>query len=265
MTTRTLGEAIANALNTADPRAKLMATRAVARDWRLGRLAFAFPGAMPDRPARPDRPELLPPNRMPKRGKGGSQRARIALWHAVAHIELVAIDLALDMAGRFGAQMGEAFVTDFLSVAADEALHFAIIDRHLAGMGARYGDLPAHDGLWGTAEATAHDVAARLAIVPMVLEARGLDVTPGMLERVRQSGDETGARILERILADEIRHVRFGAVHFAQCCKRDGENVESHWQALVLRYFRGLVKPPFNDSARRAAGLSREMYEGLAV
>ena len=265
MTTRTLGEAIVAALNTADPRAKLMATRAVARDWRLGRLAFAFPAAMPDRPARPAKPELLPPNQMPRRRKGGSERGRIALWHAVAHIEFVAMDLALDMAGRFGAQMGEGFVSDFLGVAADEALHFALIERHLARMGAHYGDLPAHDGLWGSAEATRHDVAARLAIVPMVLEARGLDVTPMMLERVRQSGDETGARILERILADEIRHVRHGAVHFAQWCQGAGENVESHWQALVTRYFRGLVKPPFNDSARHAAGLSREMYEGLAV
>ncbi|MDE1917121.1 MAG: ferritin-like domain-containing protein [Sphingomonadales bacterium] len=265
MTTRTLGEAIAAALNTADPRAKLMATRAVARDWRLGRLAFAFPQAMPERPARPERPELLPPNRMPKRGKGGSERARIALWHALAHIEFVAIDLALDMAGRFGAQMGERFVSDFLAVAADEALHFAIIERHLAQMGAHYGDLPAHDGLWEAAHVTRHDVAARLAIVPMVLEARGLDVTPATLERVRHSGDETGARILERILADEIRHVRCGAIHFEECCKRAGESVESHWQMLVKRYFRGAVKPPFNDSARRSAGLSREMYESLAM
>jgi uncharacterized ferritin-like protein (DUF455 family) len=99
----------------------------------------------------------------------------------------------------------------------------------------------------------------------MVLEARGLDVTPAMLERVRQSGDDTGVRILTRILADEIRHVRYGAIHFAECCKNTGESVESHWQALVTRHFGGLVKPPFNDSARQAAGLSREMYEGLAV
>jgi uncharacterized ferritin-like protein (DUF455 family) len=265
MTHPTLGEAIAHALNTPDPRAKLMATRAVARDWRLGRLAFAFPAPMPDRPARPERPELLPPNRMPKRRKGGSERGRIALWHAVAHIEFVAIDLALDMAGRFGAEMGEGFVSDFLGVAADEALHFAILARHLARMGARYGDLPAHDGLWEAASVTRHDVAARLAIVPMVLEARGLDVTPATLERVRQSGDETGARILERILADEIRHVRHGSEHFAACCKRTGHEPESHWRALVAQHFRGLVKPPFNDSARQAAGLSREMYEGLAV
>jgi uncharacterized ferritin-like protein (DUF455 family) len=265
MTQPTLGDAIHAALSTADPRAKLMATRKVARDWRLGRLSFAFPNAMPERPARPENLELLPPSRMPKRRKGGSERGRIALWHAIAHIEFVAIDLALDMAGRFGAQMGEAFTSDFLSVAADEALHFAIIQRHLASMGATYGDLPAHDGLWEAADATRHDVAARLAVVPMVLEARGLDVTPATLERVEQSGDITGARILTRILADEIRHVRCGVIHLKAWCDAQGLDIESCWQMLVGRYFRGSVKPPFNDSARHAAGLPREMYMALAV
>ncbi|WP_068089884.1 ferritin-like domain-containing protein [Novosphingobium rosa] len=265
MTQPTLGDAIHAALSTADPRAKLMATRKVARDWRLGRLAFEFPNAMPERPARPDQPELLPPGRMPKRRKGGSEKGRIALWHAIAHIEFVAIDLALDMAGRFGAQMGEAFTSDFLRVAADEALHFAIIQRHLASMGATYGDLPAHDGLWEAADATRHDVAARLAVVPMVLEARGLDVTPATLERVAASGDLTGARILTRILADEIRHVRCGVIHLKAWCDAQGMGLESCWQMLVGRYFRGSVKPPFNDSARDAAGLPREMYMALAV
>lgn len=187
--------AIRAALETGNAHGKEMAARAVARDWRLGRLEWAFDCAMPDRPARPDRPELLEPTRMPKRGRGGSQRARIALWHSIAHIEFIAIDLALDMAGRFGGEMGPDFVGDFLKVAADEAMHFAVIDRHLASMGAAYGDLPAHDGLWNAAHATRHDVAARLAVVPMVLEARGLDVTPGMIERVRAAGDEAGVRI----------------------------------------------------------------------
>jgi len=256
--------AIRDALLTADPRAKAMAARRVARDWRLGRLDFAFTAALPDRPARPARPELLPPNRMPKRGRGGSERGRIALWHSLAHIEFVAIDLALDMAGRFGAEMGPDFVGDFLAVAADEAMHFALIDRKLRALGSWYGELPAHDGLWQAAEATAQDAAARLAIVPMVLEARGLDVTPAMLERVRAAGDEGGARLLERILDDEIRHVRFGAMHFAALCERRGEEPETRWKSLVKRYFRGGVKPPFNDSARAAGGLSRYPYHALA-
>jgi len=219
---------------------------------------------MPDRPGRPATPELLPPNRMPKRGRGGSERARIALWHSLAHIEFVAIDLALDMAGRFGAEMGEAFVSDFLAVAADEAMHFAAIARHLSGMGSHYGALPAHDGLWEAASETAHDVAARLAIVPMVLEARGLDVTPATLDRLRTSDDERGTRLLQRILDDEIRHVRIGASHFRIVCQNRAVPWDSHWKMLVRQHFRGALKPPFNDSARAAAGLPLELYAALA-
>ncbi len=262
---RTIAGAIRAALSTADPFAKAMAARAAARDWRLGRLAPVFDAAMPDRPARPAAPELLPPNRMPKRGRGQSDRGRIALWHALAHIEFVSIDLALDMAGRFGAAMGRQFISDFLSVAADEAMHFSLIARRLRSLGSHYGALPAHDGLWDAARETSHDVAARLAIVPMVLEARGLDVTPMTLERLRSSGDAAGVRILERILDDEIRHVRIGAMHFTAVCQSCGESPDSHWKTLVKRHFRGALKPPFNDSARAAAGLPRELYNGLAL
>ncbi len=261
---RSVAGAIRTALLTADPRAKLFAARAVARDWRLGRLDFTFDVAMPDQPAWPEAPELMPPNRMPKRGKFGSDRARIALWHALAHIEFVAIDLALDMAGRFGEEMGPEFVADFLSVAADEALHFALLARKLEQMGSHYGALPAHAGLWQAAEATRHDVAARLAVVPMVLEARGLDVTPATLERVRAAGDEGGVKILSRILDDEIRHVSVGTRHFVAWSDARGVTPETQWKSLVRTYFRGLVKPPFNDSARLAAGLSRSFYGELA-
>ncbi|MFN6935582.1 MAG: DUF455 family protein, partial [Tsuneonella sp.] len=141
--TRSVGAAIRGALLTAEPAAKVMAARKVAREWRLGRLDFVFEVAMPDRPARPDVPELLPPRLMPKRRRGGSERGRIALWHSLAHIEFVAIDLALDMAGRFGGEMGPDFVSDFLAIAADEAMHFVILDRHLRTMGSCYGALPA--------------------------------------------------------------------------------------------------------------------------
>ncbi|GGB89216.1 rhamnosyltransferase [Novosphingobium endophyticum] len=261
---QSVAQAIRGALLERDPRAKTMAARRIARDWRLGRLDFAFDLEMPDVPGRPDAPELLPPNRMPKRGKGGSQRGRIALWHSIAHIEFVAIDLALDMAGRFGAEMSEAFVGDFLSVAADEAMHFALIDRHLRSLGSHYGALPAHHGLWEAAYDTRHDVAARLAVVPMVLEARALDVTPATLERVRAAGDERGAAILKRILDDEIRHVRFGANHFAAVAERLNAERDSLWKLLVSRHFRGAIRPPFNDSARLAAGLSRDLYHGVA-
>lgn len=256
--------AIRAALLTPDPEAKAFAARAVARDWRLGRLAFGFDCRMPAEPARPGRPELLPPNRMPKRGRGGSERSRIALWHSLAHIEFVAIDLALDMAGRFGAEMGTSFVSDFLAVAGDEAMHFALLERKLRALGSGYGALPAHAGLWEAAEETAHCVGARLAVVPMVLEARGLDVTPAMIERVRGGGDHHGGRILERILDDEIRHVAVGAKHFNDWAENRGEQPEKLWESLVRKHFRGRLKPPFNDSARSAAGLSRDAWLALA-
>ena len=259
-----VGAAIFAALQESDAYEKVRAARKVARDWRRGSSAFAFPQAMPERPGRPERPELLAPRMMPKRGRGQSLKGRIALFHAIAHIEFVAIDLALDIVGRFGGEMGQAFIADFLAVAAEEAMHFALIERHLASMGAGYGDLPVHDGLWQSAAETVHDPGARLAVVPMVLEARGLDVTPAMLDRVRAQGDLRGARILQRILDDEIRHVAAGARHFESYCRDRGLEADSHWKMLVARHFHGTLRPPFNDSARLAAGLSRELYAGVA-
>lgn len=252
------------ALLLADPAAKVRATRQLARDWRLGRLDATFGVAMPDRPARAATPELLPPNRMPKRGKGGSDANRIALVHALAHIEQSAIDLALDMAGRFGGAMPTAFVGDWLAVAADEAMHFALLARRLKTLGSHYGALPAHDGLWEAAEKTAHDPLARLAIVPLVLEARGLDVTPATIARCKAIGDTRTASILARIYADEIRHVATGFRWFSALCDSSGFVPDMHWQSLVRTYFRGALKPPFNDSARESAGLTRNFYQGLA-
>jgi len=249
---------------TPDPRAKAMATREAARAWRLGRLGFVFDVDMPDQPAWPDQPELLHPAKMPRRG-GGSEHGRIAMWHSLAHIEFVAIDLALDMAGRFGAQMGREFTSDFLSVAADEAMHFALLDRKLRKMGRFYGALPAHGGLWEAAVETSFDVMARLAIVPMVLEARGLDVTPAMLKKVASQGDNNGVKILSRILDDEIRHVGIGTKHFIAGCIQSGDVPQKRWKTLVSAHFKGALKAPFNDSARLAAGLSRDFYSGIAL
>lgn len=261
---QSVASAIREALLTGDPRAKCFATRSLVRQWRKGELAWEFDVSMPDQPAWPAKPELLPPAQMPKRGKFGSERGRIALWHSLAHIEFVAIDLALDMAGRFGAQMGEEFVDDFLYVAADEAMHFALLARKLETLGSSYGALPAHAGLWQAAYQTRNDVAARLAAVPMVLEARGLDVTPATLERVKAAGDEGGGKILSRILDDEIRHVGFGTKHFLKVAEEAGESPETLWKSLVREHFRGAVKPPFNDSARLEAGLSPNFYQDVA-
>jgi uncharacterized ferritin-like protein (DUF455 family) len=259
-----LAEAVRAVLQTGEARAKVMATRALVRSWRRGQLTWDFSAPMPHRPAWPDGLELLPANRMPRRGRGASRRNAVALWHSLAHIEFVAIDLALDIVGRFGGEMGRAFADDFLSVAADEAMHFALIDRRLRQLDSHYGALPAHDGLWQAAIETSHDVAARLAVVPMVLEARGLDVTPATRDRVLALGDEPGARILQRILEDEIRHVGVGTKHFVALCRQRGKLPHIHWKQLVERHFRGTLKPPFNDSARLAAGLSREYYAAVA-
>lgn len=257
---KTIGSAIQQLLCTAEPYAKVMKARQVARDWRLGRLAHVFDAPLPARPARPRVPELRSATQMPKRGKGGSERGRIALLHALAHIEFVAIDLAFDMAGRFGSEFPREFVDDWMRVGADEAMHFALLDRRLRQLGSFYGAMPAHDGLWEPAEETAHDAAARLAIVPMVLEARGLDVTPVTIERFAAAGDSASAKILNRIMNDEIRHVSAGTKWFQWSCNFNDSDPVSRWKMLVNRHFRGAIKPPFNDSARLAAGLTQEYY-----
>jgi uncharacterized ferritin-like protein (DUF455 family) len=260
----TVGEACRHVLDAAIPLEKVKRARAVARAWRRRGLAPHFDVAMPDAPARPERPELLPPSHMPKRGRGGSERSRIALLHALAHIEYSAIDLAFDLVGRFGARFPASFVEDWLSVGADEAMHFALLERRLRSLGAHYGVLPAHAGLWDAAAATAQDVLARLAVVPTVLEARGLDVTPATVANLERAGDTRSAAILQRIYRDEIRHVGFGMKWFRCGCESEGLEPVATWKMLVARDFRGVVKPPFNDSARAQAGLSREFYAALA-
>lgn len=207
---------------------------------------------------------LLAPGKMPRRGRGGSAAGRIALLHALAHIEYTAIDLAIDLVGRFGAHFARGFVDEWLEVAAEEAMHFAIIDRRLHQMGAAYGDLPAHDGLWEAAGKTATDPIARLAIVPLVLEARGLDVTPQMIARFEANGDAASARLLGRIYEDEIDHVATGMRWFAHACEADRVDPVTTWIVCVGRYFRDGLKPPFNDSARARAGLTPDYYAAVA-
>ena len=261
----TIAAACRSVLLSDDPYEKVRRARAAARRWRAGALIHAFDVEMPERPARPERPELVPANAMPKRGRGGSQRGRVAMLHALAHIEAGAIDLAFDMAGRFGGSLPQAFVDDWVSVGADEAIHFVLLDRRLRALGSRYGALPAHDGLWEAAAETRHDVLARLAVVPMVLEARGLDVTPATVARFEAAGDARSAALLNRIYRDEIRHVSAGTKWFKRVCESRKFAVVAHWQHLVRTHFRGALKPPFNDSARDEAGLSREFYAGVAA
>jgi len=220
----------------------------------------------PAHPARPDRPVLRPPKEMPKRRNFGSRAGRVALVHALAHIELNAIDLAWDIIARFaGEDLPRAFFDDWVVVAAEEAAHFALLAERLTELGAHYGEMPAHDGLWEAAAITADDLLARLAVVPLVLEARGLDVTPEMAVRVERAGDAPTAAILHRIYHDEIGHVAVGMRWFDHLCRARGLAPEAVFHDRVRRCFKGDLKPPFNREARAAAGFPPHYYEPLAA
>ena len=260
----TLGEAAVAVLTTPAPVDKIALTHELARAWRAGALPVGDPVAPPARPARPEKPELRLPRDMPKRRAAGSAANRVALLHALAHIELNALDLALDLIARFGGDRPRDFYDDWLRVADEEATHHDLLAVRLAALGAAYGDLPAHDGLWQAAEATSHDLLARLAVVPLVLEARGLDVTPAMIASLEGAGDAEDAAVLRRIYQDEIGHVAIGRKWFDVVSAERGLAPEPTWQNLVRRHFKGRLKRPFNAEARAQAGLPPRLYEPLA-
>ncbi len=244
---------------------KAVTARAVATKWRSGDLLHSFTELPPNRPARPPLPKLLDPSEMPRRRKAGNDNNRRALLHAVAHIELNAIDLAFDIIARFGNIMPRSFTDDWIGVGDDEARHFTLVNSRLKATESFYGDLPAHDGLWQSSMETAKNLPARLAVVPMVLEARGLDVTPAMIKQFESSGDQVSAEILQTIYNDEIDHVRVGTKWFKFLAYKVNKDPETWFQELVRKYFRGQLKPPFNTAARTRAGMPTEYYEPLTV
>ena len=259
----TLTDAAVAVLAAASPAGKLSLTKQAAAAWREGRLTAIGRAAPPDRPARLERPALRPPREMARRGKAVSVAGRVAMLHALAHIELNAIDLAWDLIARFADQdMPKPFFDDWVTVADDEARHFEMLEARLADFGAAYGDLPAHDGLWQAALATAGSLSARLAVVPMVLEARGLDVTPRTIEGLAAHGDSATAALLQAIHDDEITHVAAGRRWFEYLCARRGVEPVAEWHALLARHFGGRLKPPFNDESRLKAGLTPAYYRG---
>ncbi len=211
-------------------------------------------------PGRPQRPELIHPRDVPRRSLG-SIAGRCALIHAVAHIEFNAMNLALDAVCRFDG-LPPAFYADWISVAQDEARHFAMLRERLLTLGSEYGEFAAHNGLWEAAEKTAHDVLVRMALVPRVLEARGLDVSPGIIERLRSIGDSETQAILEVILAEEVRHVALGTQWFRHFCAERGVEPTATFQAL-LRDYNMRLNPPFNREARLEAGF--ELSEFLPL
>ncbi len=265
MTTTTIGDAAVDVLKTPLTDDKLRLTRQYARAWFAGRLAHDFQLSPPDQPARPEKPELLMPRYMPKRRKIDVKKNMVALLHAVAHIEFNAINLAWDIVARFGGQMPREFTDDWVRVADDEARHFDLLIVRLTSYDAAYGDLPAHDGLWQAARDTAHDLKARLAIVPMVLEARGLDVTPAMIDRFGKAGDPDSAHSLKIIYDEEISHVFAGQKWFNHLCQKEKINPEQTFQNLVRQYFKGRIKPPFNIAARDRAGFDQSFYLPLST
>lgn len=251
-------------LATAEPSEKVRLSRAAAVRWRGGGLSVVGDAVPLGRPARPAKPPLLAPREVPKRKITSGVKGRVALLHALAHIELNAIDLAWDIVARFTDQkLPRAFYDGWVQVGDEEAKHFEMLAARLSELEAAYGDLPAHDGLWQAAEETAEDLLARLAIVPMVLEARGLDVTPAMIAKLRAVGDAQSADILQVIFDEEIGHVACGKRWFDFLCERQGCQPQETWQMLVRRHFRGALKPPFNEPARSAAGMPADFYSSL--
>lgn len=264
----TLVDAAREIVASTDPARKVALAQVAAAAWTAGDLSLGHrsdPRPMPERPGRPPRPELLPPRAMPKRSLG-TDKGRFALLHALAHIELNAVDMTWDLIGRFGHErVPRAMFDDWVEVGVEEAGHFALLSARLAELGGCYGDLPAHDGLWQAAQATGHDLMARVAVVPLVLEARGLDVTPAIIDGLVVAGDEASAAILRIIYRDEKRHVACGAKWFRHFCGERGLAPEPTFHALVRAHFRGPVKPPFNDAARAEAGLTAGFYRPLAA
>ncbi len=261
-----------NALNVlkADSVAKKVgAANYLAQQWEENKDIGTPITAPPDHPGRPAQPKLVSPSNVPRR-RLGSNAGRAALLHAVAHIEFNAIDLAADMILRFAhhAKIEESsrisFIADWISVCHDEARHFMLIETRLRALGIKYGDLSAHNGLWEAALKTKDNFAARMAIAPMVLEARGLDVTPDMIEKLNKVGDLESADILKTIYNDEINHVAIGAKWFLKLAESKSRSAESYFQSLVKEYYKGQLKPPFNVQARTLAGLKQGFYMPLA-
>jgi uncharacterized ferritin-like protein (DUF455 family) len=242
-------------LDATSPDQKVERTAAALSAFTRGDLGIPIVAAEPDAitmPGRPARPGLVHPRELSRRGLG-STHGRAAFIHSIAHIELNAIDLAWDAVYRFRGLPAD-YYADWIAVAADEARHFVMLRDRLRDFGHDYGDFDAHNGLWEMAEKTAHDGLARMALVPRVLEARGLDVTPAMIAKLRVLGDGVTADILATILREEIAHVAAGSRWFRWHCERAGVDPPTRFRELLDEYAHGSLRGPFNRDARLAAG-----------
>jgi len=247
-----------------DPSEKVALTQHYAAAFARGELAVPADPAPPEpirMPGRPPRPRLVHPRELPRRGLGSAE-GRAAFVHAIAHIELNAIDLAWDAVYRFRGPP-QAFHADWVSVAADESRHFELLRTRLRAYGHDYGDFDAHNGLWEMCEKTAHDGLARMALVPRVLEARGLDVTPGMIVKLRALGDDATADVLEIILREEVGHVAAGSRWYRWYCERDRVEPRARFKELLREYAGGYLHGPFNIEARLLAGFDEDELASL--
>jgi uncharacterized ferritin-like protein (DUF455 family) len=259
-----LFDAAGRCLDATAPEDKVALTHAAAAAFANG--ALAIPGDAPPpqpirMPGRPPKPSLVSPRALPQRGLG-TIAGRAGFVHAIAHIEFIAIDLAWDAVYRFRG-LPHAYYADWVGVANDEARHFAMLRQRLRELGHDYGDFDAHNGLWEMAEQTAHDGLARMALVPRVLEARGLDVTPGMIVKLRALGDAATADILAVILREEVAHVAVGSRWFRWYCERAGVEPGPRFRELLTAHARGSLRGPFNREARTAAGFDDEELAAL--
>jgi uncharacterized ferritin-like protein (DUF455 family) len=262
--TKSLRDMAVDVLSTADGREKTAISRKHAATWFAARKSGAqLPIGIctpPDRPARPAQPELLDPRDVPRR-RPGTPQGRAAILHAIAHIELNAVDLHWDLVARFPEiDMPVGFFDDWVKAADEESKHFNLICDCLEQLNSHYGAMPAHAGMWRAAEDTARDILGRLAVVPMVLEARGLDVTPGMIQIFKQAREDQTVEALEVIYAEEVGHVAYGSKWFNFLCGRQGLDPQPVFLDLVRRYFHSPLKPPFNEEKRAQAGLPPDFY-----
>lgn len=250
-------------LQARDPQHKYHLTRELAADWRAAPLDYQSDDAPEPigEAGRPEHPKLVPPRDVPRRSVN-TARGRVVLAHALAHIEFNAINLALDAVYRFRG-MPEEFYADWLKVADEEAYHFSLLNAYLQDHGGAYGDFDAHNGLWEMAQLTAHDVMVRMALVPRVLEARGLDVTPGIMEKLRKAGDDAFVGHLKIIHRDEIGHVAIGSHWFKYLCEQRGLDARSTFKHLIHDYMQGSLRGPFDEVARRQAGFSEQELADL--
>lgn len=260
----TLPQRLAGCLHTREPADKVACVHALQADWLAGRIdpAIDIARAPIDRPGQPDQPALIPPQQVPRR-RADTLAGRAALVHALAHIEFNAINLALDAAHRFSG-MPPSYYVDWLRVADEEASHFDLLNAHLATLGHAYGDFPAHNGLWEMALKTAHDPLVRMALVPRVLEARGLDAMPLIVGKLKAANDMRMVEILAVIERDEIGHVAIGNRWFGWLCQARGQEPAATFRRLLVDYDAPPLKPPFNLEARRAAGFSEPELDWLS-